>query len=235
LREALALWRDDVDRQARLFDATRTATAVRATLARGAPEDVRLPADVARRYIAAAVLLLGIGGSGALWLGPHPEQATLLSSGNALRLVERDRLQDSFDQPAWPLEPLPSPHADGRSADMTPRLRTIAILMLLAGLALGVFASRALRAIGPDDILTRPVHDSGPRIEALVGLYQNKYALDGKTTDRIRQELTRYNRRVGSLVWELRQANADRFRALFDDSAERIHGILSAAGVEPER
>ncbi|MFV1958868.1 MAG: hypothetical protein ACC662_05580 [Planctomycetota bacterium] len=118
---------------------------------------------------------------------------------------------------------------------MTPRLRTIAILMLLAGLALGVFASRALRAIGPNDPLTGPVRDSGSRIEALVGLYEGSYALDGETTDRIRQELTRYNRRVGSLVWELRQANADRFRALFDDSAERIQRILGSAGVGPER
>ena len=36
---------------------------------------------------------------------------------------------------------------------MIPRLRTIAVLMLLAGLSLGVFAARALRALGPGDLL----------------------------------------------------------------------------------
>ncbi|MFV1958867.1 MAG: hypothetical protein ACC662_05575 [Planctomycetota bacterium] len=111
LREAMDLWRDDVDRRARLFATERSAAAVRAALARGAAENDWLPAHVARRYVAAAILLLGLGGSGALWLGPHPEQATLLSSGNALRLVEYDRLQDSLDRVAWPLEPVPSPHA----------------------------------------------------------------------------------------------------------------------------
>ena len=111
---------------------------------------------------------------------------------------------------------------------MIPRLRTVAILILLAGLALGVFTSRALRALRPGDLLEETTGRNLPQIEQMVESYQRAYQLDASTTDRIRQELQRYDRGVRSLVWELRQKNANRFDSLQAESTERIRRILAA-------
>ena len=76
---------------------------------------------------------------------------------------------------------------------MAPRLRTVAILLLLAGLALGVFTSRALRALRPSDLLADPTRANSPQIEQLVDTYQRAYQLDAREADAIRQELRRYD------------------------------------------
>lgn len=110
---------------------------------------------------------------------------------------------------------------------MVPRLRTIAILMLLAGLSLGVFTSRALRAFSTQDLLAGVPATSGKaRIDALVSVYAEEFELDPIGTDEIRQELIRYDRRLSAFHWELRQKNKDRFRALFEEASERIERIL---------
>ncbi len=109
---------------------------------------------------------------------------------------------------------------------MTPSLRTVSILMLLAGIALGVFTARALRAMGPGDLLTGPARDPNPKIEMLVDLYRREYHLDDTRTDQVRQELQRFDQKVGALIWELRQQNADKFRGLFDEASRRIGEVL---------
>ena len=113
---------------------------------------------------------------------------------------------------------------------MVPRLRTIAILMLLAGLALGVFTSRALRAFSTRDLLAAaPTPVGTERIQGLVDVYRQEFNLDDARADLIRQELERYDRQIGALLWELRQQNASKFRTLFDECSERIRGLLEGA------
>jgi len=110
---------------------------------------------------------------------------------------------------------------------MVPRLRTIAILMLLAGLSLGVFTSRALRAFGTQDLFVGAPATSGKaRIDALVSVYAEEFELDPVQTDEIRRELIRYDRHLSKLQLELRQKNKDRFRTLSEEASERIERIL---------
>lgn len=109
---------------------------------------------------------------------------------------------------------------------MIPPLRIVAILMLLAGLALGVFASRALRAVGSNVLLVDPPRGTGSRIELLVDEYRQAFRLDQGQADRVRRELQRYDRSVAGLIWELRQSHADRFRTLFEECSQHIRTIL---------
>jgi hypothetical protein len=110
---------------------------------------------------------------------------------------------------------------------MVPRLRTIAILMLLAGLSLGVFTSRALRAFGTKDLLAdQPTTSGQARIDQLVELYAREFDLDKVAEDKVRQELIRYDQQLGHLHWELRQANKDRFRKLYEDCARNVQQVL---------
>ena len=57
---------------------------------------------------------------------------------------------------------------------MMPRIRTIAFLMLLAGLSLGIFASRTLRAMGPYGEEASAGRGQ-PRIEQMTDYYQSYY------------------------------------------------------------
>lgn len=111
---------------------------------------------------------------------------------------------------------------------MFPRLRTIALLMLLAGLSLGIFTSRALRAFGEAD---HPPRTDGrlPRIELLVDLYQRDYRLSHEQADRIRQELYQYDRAVDAKIWEFRQRHADEFQTLFDETETKLLDIFKEA------
>jgi hypothetical protein len=90
-------------------------------------------------------------------------------------------------------------------------VRTVAVLMLLAGLSLGVFAARALWAERP-----RPVAPAGldEAIENKVRLYVEYYRLDPAATDSVRRCLQEHDRAVGELYRRLRQDNAKAFEAL---------------------
>ena len=97
---------------------------------------------------------------------------------------------------------------------MFPRLRTIALLMLLAGLSLGIFTvpraarrRRGRRAAAHG----RPARRAS---SCCVDLYQRDYHLDDEQADRVRQELYRYDRAVNAKIWELRQRHADEFQDL---------------------
>jgi hypothetical protein len=111
---------------------------------------------------------------------------------------------------------------------MTHPLRTIAFLMLVAGLSLGVFASRALRALGQAGP-TDAVPASPARIELLVDLYRRDFRLDERQSDQVRQELLRYDRRVRDRLLELRQQHAAEFRGFYDEAEEQIRAILAEA------
>jgi len=111
---------------------------------------------------------------------------------------------------------------------MIPRLRTIALLMLLAGLALGIFTSRALRALGPDDLTAAP-SGAEPKIEVLVDLYRSEFRLDPQQADRIRRVLYAHDRAVAAKIWELRQRHADEFLDLRDEAEQELEAILADA------
>lgn len=109
--------------------------------------------------------------------------------------------------------------------NMLPRIRVIALLMLLAGASLGVFASRALQATSAPESLDADQR-TPKRIERLVDRYVNEYALDPKQEEGVRQALLRYDRQVRNKLLELRQQHAHEFRRLFDETDASIAEIL---------
>lgn len=87
-RDAMDLWRDDTDRVADGLDTGRLADQVLAGRGLAAERD----ALWARRYAAAAVLLIGLGLAGASTLDPRRGEAGGAAVQTALQLIERDRL-----------------------------------------------------------------------------------------------------------------------------------------------
>ena len=110
-----------------------------------------------------------------------------------------------------------------------PRLRTVAFLMLLAGLSLGIFTSRALRAMSPEEGQTGPRTGAHPRIEYQVDLLERYYNLSEGQANRIRQVYYRYDDRVHARIVQLRQEHAADFRAYSDEAQEAIDSILKEA------
>lgn len=88
-RQAMALWREDTARHAETLDAGRLAERVLAGRGLRAEQDTRQ----ARRYAAAAVLLIGLGLAGASAVGPRRAEAGHAPVQSALQLIERDRLE----------------------------------------------------------------------------------------------------------------------------------------------
>ena len=111
---------------------------------------------------------------------------------------------------------------------MLPRIRTIAILMLLAGLCLGIFASRALRAMGGPE-KTGPVTGGQPQVEQRVEYFQRYYRLTPQQTDAIRRELYQHDRLVRDKLWELRKVHADWFETRREALETRVREILREA------
>ena len=104
-------------------------------------------------------------------------------------------------------------------------VRTVAVLMLLAGLSLGVFAARALWAERPRP--TAPALDEA--IENKVRLYVDYYRLDPAATDRVRRCLQEHDRAVGELYRRLRQDNAKAFEALRTSTEATLNDALRDA------
>jgi hypothetical protein len=108
---------------------------------------------------------------------------------------------------------------------MLPRLRTVALLMLAAGLSLGVFAAKAISTwhlpIGGDETPARV-----SPIEERVRFYQRAYDLDGSGADLVRRELVRYDRHVMDKLWELRKQNEAWFQWAADGAQRRLTYIL---------
>jgi hypothetical protein len=106
---------------------------------------------------------------------------------------------------------------------MLTRLRTVAVLMLLAGAALGVFASRALTKPRAGDVGTPAF---SPRIESRVRTYVDVFDLDAGQADRVRSALVEYDRRVHVLISELRRMHAADFNALQGEAEAKIKSVL---------
>ena len=106
-------------------------------------------------------------------------------------------------------------------------LRTIALLMLVAGLCLGVFAGSLVAIKRSPTPLTLE-----QRVEERVKLYREIYELDVASTDAIRRELQRFRRVLRDKLAELRQRHADEFSKLAKETEAEIQEILKQAGVE---
>ena len=110
---------------------------------------------------------------------------------------------------------------------MRPRLRTIAILMLLAGLSLGVFAAQALGGLPWSGLRIFRAREPSPRVRQYLEQLRQEFQLDEERTRRIADTLDEYDGAVRKKIYELRQQHRAEFRALFDAAQEKIDGILS--------
>lgn len=110
-REAMALWREEAERSATRFDA---ALVFRRVLDARHPDDAApglAGLRAARRYAAAALLLIGVGLAGAAWLGQEPAEAGEPSLDAALSVLEGSRLDLAAEQEwiRFPAPPAPRP------------------------------------------------------------------------------------------------------------------------------
>jgi hypothetical protein len=108
---------------------------------------------------------------------------------------------------------------------MPTSLRTISILMLLAGASLGVFAGRSLLGDASD-----PPIGSDRGVEESVRLFRERYHLTEPQADEVRQVLREHDRRVRSKLNELRRRHEAEFRSISEDADARIRTILAEAG-----
>jgi hypothetical protein len=101
-------------------------------------------------------------------------------------------------------------------------LRSIALLMLLAGASMGVFAGTLMA--------NRQVEAKGPtlerRVEERVRLYRDMYALDETRTDAVRQVLLAHEREVREMLLELSRRHKDEFTAQNQKTTERLQLIF---------
>jgi hypothetical protein len=104
---------------------------------------------------------------------------------------------------------------------MLTSLRTVALLMLVAGASLGVLAGTLFAA---RDHATEPVVDAW--VEERVKLYAERYGLDAPRADAIRHELQRHRHDVRTLIMDLRAKHAEAFRSLVERTESRITGII---------
>ncbi|MFM8979546.1 MAG: hypothetical protein ACKOSS_03680 [Planctomycetia bacterium] len=111
-------------------------------------------------------------------------------------------------------------------------VRLVAVLMLLAGLSLGVFAARAMHAG-----LAEPAAPSGldATIESKVSLYRQYYALDDRQADQLRQALQEFDRETVALYRRLRDQQPAAFEVLRDRVQARIDSILKPAAARDGR
>lgn len=104
---------------------------------------------------------------------------------------------------------------------MSGGLRTITILMLLAGVSLGVFATN-LVARDPQPV--SPVLD--PRVESQVEYWTERYDLDADRTDQVRQVLQRLRVRLRQKQMDLYRQHSEEFQALKREHAAKIYEIV---------
>lgn len=101
-------------------------------------------------------------------------------------------------------------------------LRSIALLMLLAGVCLGVFAGTL--------VANRHVDDSTPtldrKVEEQVRQYREAYDLDVEKTDAIRHVLRAHQREVREMLLELSRRHKAEFSQQVQKTEDRIQLIL---------
>jgi hypothetical protein len=101
---------------------------------------------------------------------------------------------------------------------MLTNLKTLTLLMLLAGVSLGVFATTLIAAGSPDPA-PAPYDE---RVEA----YRRAYGLDQDQTNAVRTELIRHRKHMYDLLIELRHKNEQRFKEIVDGTESRIREII---------
>ena len=104
---------------------------------------------------------------------------------------------------------------------MLTNLKTITLLMLLAGVSLGVFANTLIAGGNPDPA-PAPFDE---RVEA----YRKAYGLTDAQTEAVRAELTRHRQKMYDLLLELRRRNQAEFSEIVDDTENRIRMIIEDA------
>ncbi len=101
-------------------------------------------------------------------------------------------------------------------------LRTVAALMLIAGICMGVFASTLMANKRPQ---VEPTLDS--KIEERVKEYREFFNLDVGRTDMVRRELQRHRRELRDLLLELRERHQEEFSTLVQKTESRISKIVN--------
>ena len=101
---------------------------------------------------------------------------------------------------------------------MWTNLKILTLLMLLAGVSLGVFAT-TLIARSPDPVAKAPYDE---RVEA----YRRAFGLDDQQAEDVRTELRRHRQKLYDLLLELRRKNEDRFTEIVDRTENRIREII---------
>lgn len=114
---------------------------------------------------------------------------------------------------------------------MAPSLRTISILMLLAGVSMGVFAGTLM---ADDPVPQSGIPKAGVAANQRALHYQRIYGLDEVQTDAIRQVLVQHERAVRDQLRTLWSENQHRFDQLTGETQQRIRTVLVESGVAPE-
>lgn len=105
-------------------------------------------------------------------------------------------------------------------------VRLVAVLMLLAGASLGLFAARALWAGKAEPAVSAHLN---PAVEAKVRLYVSYYGLDARQAEQIRMLLTEFDQRTLQIYRQLRAENPVPFELLRDEIDSQVQAILADA------
>lgn len=107
---------------------------------------------------------------------------------------------------------------------MGPSLKTTAILMLLAGASMGVFAGALTAGEKPS---VQP--SLNQRIEMQVQEYREFYGLDDVQTDQVRMVLRDFQRQLRDKIMDLYGENLDEFEKLQGQAERRIQDVVKKA------
>ena len=108
-------------------------------------------------------------------------------------------------------------------------LRTITILMLLAGVSLGVFAGTLMAD------RSTPLDDNSrveQAIDEQLDWYKVRYGLSDSQADRVRAELVRYRQKFHERLRDLWRDNEEAVRALSEEKGKRIEAIVGSKSGE---
>lgn len=100
---------------------------------------------------------------------------------------------------------------------MLTNLKTLTLLMLLAGVSLGVFANT---------LIARAPEPAAAPYDERVEAYRRAYGLDDQQTEAVRTELIRHRQKMYDLLLELRRKNELRFTEVVDRTENRIREII---------
>lgn len=110
---------------------------------------------------------------------------------------------------------------------MSMGIRTVAVLMLLAGVSMGVFAGSLIardRAVDSGAIPLDAV------LEQKVRYYREFFDLDPSQTELVRQALVSHKRRMRDALHALRAEHSAAFQAIVAETEARLLEICEPAG-----